>query len=367
MYAQTSIPSQHSRTLKIENNRPGISFTDHRPAFAVQRKMTEVIQRGKIKRMQSGTDILTILATLLGAGLSFAAYKFLPSEAERTLGGMSLSALLGGLFAGGLTAYARGDDLDDLADGLGISRELLLKRMQRGFLTPQGELDEETFSHFFNGKEIRHRKFGLLDSQQIVPKELLSGLSHKSDDQKVSILFERFKKIPFFYAGSQSPANGFYTHLGDCSTLASMFQLATQAAGVQGVEIASDEGGRLIDASPIHGRSAQGNTKGALYWHFVNHFWCTYKGQAYDPLFMLTRPVPSHKLQKTILLGGKNVEVYEGGLYCYEEGQLYVTESRVAMESYLKIYPNSDIWDLYAHHNLERGIEDKADWDYVAD
>lgn len=362
MYANIQVKTQPSQRLKSDNNRPAIHFSDNRPDFAAQRKTLEAIQRKPVMQMGPGGDFITLLLNLLGKG----GQSFLSEEiAHRGMAVAGLS-LLGALLFEGISVCLQDDELDSLAKKLGISRKLLLHRLKRGFLDQEGGLDEEAFGNYINQNEVNFAsKYDLLnDSMQMVPKELIAGLSGKTDDQKVQLIFDRLNLLPFFYIGDKSMGSGFYTHVGDCSTLADMFKVATQAAGVQDVEVESDNYDRLINAAPIHGRNTQGNTEGELYWCFDNHYWCTYHKQVFDLLFMTKGPIPIHKALHKISIGPHTVIVYESGLYRCDN---YITKGMSAMKMYLGEYAENDLTELVIHANQDEGKDQETDWAYVAD
>ncbi len=144
-------------------------------------------------------------------------------------------------------------------------------------------------------------KFGFDPSKTaatgVVPPSLTVNLP-ENEDAKFAELLQRFHQFKFNYIGNTATgASGFLSRQGDCATLVDMFLLATKAAGIDGVEVDTDEVPLLVPAAPIHGRNAQSNVDGIACWVFHNHFWCVYKGQAYDLLFMNNGPKPvSHRI-----------------------------------------------------------------------
>lgn len=113
-----------------------------------------------------------------------------------------------------------------------------------------------------------------------------------SDQKKIDALFERFKKIEFTYSGVQIPRGlGFVAKSGDCATLAAMFQLAAEEAGIKGVNIESRVTPHLVESRPVLGRDEKGNVGDKACWYFDEHHWCEWGSQKFDILFMTDKPV----------------------------------------------------------------------------
>lgn len=124
----------------------------------------------------------------------------------------------------------------------------------------------------------------------VVPPSLLKDLPD-NDTNKLEVLFDRFNNLAFSYTGKQANgASGFLSRYGDCSTLVLMFKLATQACGINDVEIETDTVPMLVPSARVHGRDSQGNVDGVPCWAFYEHYWCTYHGKKYDLLFMNSGP-----------------------------------------------------------------------------
>jgi transcriptional regulator with XRE-family HTH domain len=153
----------------------------------------------------------------------------------------------------------------------------------------------------------------------VVPPSLLEDLP-ESELDKLEELFYRFNNLAFNYTGSQANgASGFLSRQGDCSTLALMFKLAAEAAGIKDVEIETDPVPMLVPAAPIHGRGSQRNVDGISCWAFVDHHWCTYQGQKYDLLFMNAGPDE--------VVHRDTAHIYNGiTYYLFEDGRAIIYE-----------------------------------------
>lgn len=153
-----------------------------------------------------------------------------------------------------------------------------------------------------------------------VPPGLLKDLPDNEKD-KLEELFARFNNLAFNYSGKQANgASGFLSRQGDCSTLALMFQLATQACGIKGVEIETDPLPMLVPSARIHGRGSLGNVDGIPCWAFYDHHWCTYRGEKYDLLFMNSGPEE--------VIHRENTEYTHNGItyYIFEDGRAIIYE-----------------------------------------
>ncbi len=137
--------------------------------------------------------------------------------------------------------------------------------------------------------------------RDLVPSSLIEGLSGMSDLKKVDTIFERFHRIPFSYTGQRNTAMaGFLSQSGDCCTLANMFQMAVEVAGVEDeVTVHGNEGLRLVDARPVHGRPDSSNEDNGKYWVFDDHYWAEYLGLKYDLLFMTQEDYPTYKEEES--------------------------------------------------------------------
>lgn len=146
-----------------------------------------------------------------------------------------------------------------------------------------------------------------------VPRSIIAELEG-NDNQKLGEIFNRINQFPFNYTGvALSPAGGFMTQAGDCRTLAGMFQLAAQAAGINGVEIRALETPHLVGTRAAHGRDGNGNVEGNTHWAFDNHFWCEAGGGRFDLLFMTQNAVPADLKTEQETYRGCSYTVYQSG------------------------------------------------------
>jgi hypothetical protein len=149
----------------------------------------------------------------------------------------------------------------------------------------------------------------------LVPSVLIDNLTG-DDQKKVDSIFKRLNNFPFTYTGAKGQElDGFMRKTGDCHTLSQMFKTATEAAGIQGVEIVVGATPMLVEPLPIHGRGSTKNVEGVSCWYFSHHYWCTFNGQFYDLLFMTKTPPLTSYRTKTLMYKGVSYMVFDNSWY----------------------------------------------------
>gem|GEM_PF-4426300 len=321
------MPSFSSQQASLSSSVPAAAgrdkgsvwFTDRRPEAAAVAGQVQMIQR---KRTGPGTQpvlndaqvhgqpIVQMQGGWWGSLLGFVQQH--PYIAAATLAAGGLTALYLYYSRSGGSQPARlpapdPDSVEGIATALGITAEKLQEQLDRA---PGEEKRDDVFSidvdRAFHGSGV-NRFPGL------VPASLTDNLTG-SNVLKVYRLFLRFNNLPFLYNGRNSNVNtGFLNKYGDCMTLASMFQLAAEAAGIQGVTIHSLNRKMLVEPAPIHGRNAYGNVHNQLYWFFHDHHWCVYKGTKYDLLFMSNETPETHLFTETKNYKGISYDMFSNG------------------------------------------------------
>ena len=160
----------------------------------------------------------------------------------------------------------------------------------------------------------------------MVPPSITQDLKG-NNGAKLDTLFGRINQYNFVYTGSSNtPEVGFANKSGDCKTLANMFKLAAEAAGITGVSVDGEERHRLVPAAAAHGRTETSNEMSGQYWWFENHYWCTYKGTKYDMLFMEKGgAIPPTYLRNE----GADLKYKECGYSLFAGGRAFITKSEL--------------------------------------
>ena len=209
-----------------------------------------------------------------------------------------------------------------IAQAIGVDPDLLRTQLEQGV----GDID---VSQLYDVDIIPWQ----VNVTGIVPPTLIANLPENLGD-KVNEIFARINAIDFNYTGIQgNAAGGFLSRSGDCATLALMFQLATVAAGVEGVELRHDFVPMLVPQGPIHGRNTTSNVDGQEYWSFRDHHWCEYNGQHYDLLFMNNGPQVFHRNQADQIHNGVSYDTFDGGQAIIYPGMFNRLTTNIGEES----------------------------------
>ena len=199
-----------------------------------------------------------------------------------------------------------------VAAQIGVGADVLTNQLENGI----GDID---ISQFYAVDLIPWQGGAITGA---VPPSLIADLP-EAPQAKVDELFTRLNAWPFSYTGTAgNGVGGFLSRQGDCRTLASMFQLATQAAGIEGVTIEEETKSMLVDPRAIHGRTDDNNVSadGPPYWYFDNHYWCVYEGQAYDLLFRNVGAVAASYQSGTRMVGGQEYQLFPNGMALSPQG-----------------------------------------------
>lgn len=160
-----------------------------------------------------------------------------------------------------------------------------------------------------------------------IPAELTAGVAGLPVAAQAARIFQNINNFRFRYTGDGMPASvGFGAHQGDCGTLVLMYEEVAAQFAVPTVRgnIATH---MLVAPSPIHGRTARGNTEGGTDWSFQEHHWIIAAGTPYDVLFMISPP-PVPVLQV-------NTGVHNGVQYrIFADGRVLIPPRQEAAWSY---------------------------------
>jgi hypothetical protein len=264
-------------------------------------------QLSKMQKLKSGVTKKRVAAggvmgavTGIGLGLAFG---------SNPVGW--ISGILGAVAATTVLSYFNGVDpdinkLEGVALRLGMTSKQLIKHWKESAPAPTKIYDHTgTIPEVYTGDR----------KKSMVPPSIINGL-HGTNTGRLDTIFQNLNNMNFSYSGvSINPEMGYMTKSGDCLTLANMFKLAADAAGITGVLVASKVEPQIVASRAIHGRTRLGNVDGKLCWYFDNHYWCTYMGNSYDLLFMTKKAVQSYGRTKKKKYYGCSYSVFSNG-YC---------------------------------------------------